>query len=281
VFFVRDFIVYLNFGWCVVRGAVMVSLGCMGGVSVAWAAEADKLPSVVQDSSFSKLASAPSPQADKEHWTGSLGMGVTAQRGNTESSQGSLTAEAVRELHDSRMLANALFVRSVTRDGTKTDSGTADARAERNLSENIFGFVGAGYERDTAQGIDSRGNVSTGVGVRAFNEPRLDLNLYTGADLAAEKKVHEDAVTSGSEALFGTELRYKLSDTAHLSHRMLYYPNSVGGGGKRLIMQGELNSRLTEHFGLQLAALMKYRENPAEDHKHTDTVLFSGFTANF
>jgi putative salt-induced outer membrane protein YdiY len=261
--------------------SVSLALGLMMFWSVAQADDEPKLPSAVRDSSFSKLASVPKTDADKEHWVGSLGMGFTLKHGNSNSSEGSLSAEAERDLHDSRMVANAMFVRSTSSDGSKSDSGTADFRAERNLSANIFGFVGTGYERDTDQGIDARGNVSTGLGVRAFNEPRLDVNLYSGADYAVEKKIHDDSVVSGVEALVGSEVRYTLSDTAKLTHRVLFYPNSVGGGGKRMVMQGELNSRLTERFGLQLAALVKYRENPADDRKHMDTVLYSGVTANF
>lgn len=239
-----------------------------------------KLPSALQDDDFSRFASAPKPDADKRHWTGSIAAGVTLQRGNTNSSQGSLSMDAERDLRDSRFIANGMFVRSTESDGTHAESATADLRAERNASERMFGFAGIGYERDTAQDLSGRASLSTGLGVHALNEKIYTLNLYGGVAYTVERQTNA-STDRGFEPLMGSEFKWQISDTAGFSNRIVIYPNAIGGGGKRITVQSELTTRITERIGLQIAALQKYRENVTDSHKHTDTSLFAGVTTNF
>ena len=239
-----------------------------------------KLPSAVQDDDFSRFASAPKTDSDKKHWTGSLSAGVTLQRGNTNSSQGSMSAEAERDLRDSRLIANGMFVRSTESDGTHAESATLDFRGERNISDNIFGFAGPSYERDTAQDLSGRSTLSTGLGLRALKDERYNLNLYGGVAYTIERDAHS-STDRGFEPLLGSEFKMQISETASFSNRIVIYPNAVGGGGKRVTVQSELTTRITRRIGLQIAALQKYRENVTDSHKHTDTSLFTGLTTNF
>lgn len=239
-----------------------------------------KLPSAVQDDDFSKFASAPKTDADKRHWSGSIAAGVTLQRGNTNSSQGSVTTEAERDLRDSRFLASGMFVRSTESDGTHAESATADFRGERNVSENMFGFAGIGYERDTAQDLSGRGSINTGLGVHALDREPYKLNLYGGIAYTIERDAHS-STDRGFEPLLGSEFKWQISETASFANKIVIYPNAIGGGGKRVTMQSELTTRITRHIGLQIAALQKYRENVLDSHKHTDTSLFTGITTNF
>lgn len=239
-----------------------------------------KLPSAVRDEDFSKFASAPKTDADKRHWMGSIAAGVTLQRGNTNTSQGSVTAEAERDLRDSRFLASGMFVRSTESDGTHAESATTDMRAERNISETMFGFAGIGYERDTAQDLSGRGSLNTGLGAHVLDQEPCKLNLYGGVAYTVEREAH-NSTDRGFEPLFGSEFRWQISETASFANKIVIYPNAIGGGGKRVTVQSELTTRITQRIGLQIAALQKYRENVLDSHKHTDTALFTGITTNF
>lgn len=259
--------------------AVLAALSLAGGLPLAQAQDQPELPKAVADPLFKKLAQPPELKSSSGKWEGSLGMGLTARRGSSNSTEGSLSFDALREMRDSRLLANAIVVRSSENGERSGDTADADFRGERNLSEQMFGFAGLNAERDGLQDLSLRGSLSSGVGVRWYNTEDLTLNVYSGLAYSWERyRTESDA--RGVEALLGSEFRYQLSPTSRVTHRMVVYPDSVGGG-TRYAMQGDLTTRINERFGLQLAVLQKYREKVRNANSHADTVVFTGITAGF
>ncbi|GAB2893058.1 hypothetical protein GCM10027046_22490 [Uliginosibacterium flavum] len=237
-------------------------------------------PKVVADPLFKKLARAPELKEESSgKWEGSFGLGLTMRRGSSNSTEGSLSLDAVREMRDSRLLANAIAVRSAENGERSGDTANADFRGERNISEHMFGFAGAGAERDMLQDLSLRGSLSSGVGVHWLNTEALTLNVYGGLAYSWERYRNEPDAR-GFEGVLGSELRYELSPTSRITHRMVVYPDSVGGG-TRYAMQGDLTTRINSHFGLQVAVLQKYREKVRAENSHADTVLFTGITTAF
>lgn len=243
-------------------------------------AEKEKLPPAVRDPLFSKLAQEPEIKEDSSgKWEGALGLGFTARRGASSTNQGSLSLEAERNMRDSRLLANVIAVRS-SKDGERSsDTLNSDLRGERKFGERSFGFLGLGIERDGLQDMTVRGSLSSGLGLRWLDSDSLKLSLYGGLAYSQEH-YRTSSDIKGLEVLLGTELRYTLSASSHISHRLVIYPDSISGGA-RYAMQGDLTTRINSHFGLQLAVLQKYREKVSNQNSHADTVLFTGITAGF
>lgn len=237
-------------------------------------------PKAVKDSMFNKLAQEPEIKDESSgKWEGSLGLGLTLRRGSTSSNQGSFSLDAERNMRESRLTANVLAVRNSENGTRSSDTATADFRGERKLDENSFGFAGIGLERDGLQDLTLRNSVSSGLGYRWFNDEEFSVNLYGGLAYSVEQyRTHDDA--RGVEALIGSELHYQISPTSRFSQRVVAYPDSVNGGA-RFALQGELNTRINAHFGLQLAVLQKYRERVSDQNAHSDTVFFTGITAGF
>lgn len=238
-----------------------------------------ELPDAVADPVFRKLAQEPEIKKGSGEWDGSLGLGFTLRRGSRNSSEGSLSLDALREMQDSRLLANLIAVRSAENGERSGDTAQGEFRGERRISERMFGFAGLGGERDAQQDMIFRSTLSSGVGVRWVNTPAMNFNLYGGLAYSAER-YSQDKTEKGLELLLGTELRYELSDTSRITHRLLAYPDSVSGGA-RLAVQADLTTRINAHFGLQLALLQKYRETVRNENSHLDTVFFTGITAGF
>lgn len=241
--------------------------------------EAADTPDAISDPLFKKLARPPELKDGSGKWEGSLGAGFTLRRGSNNSTQGSVSLDAVRHMRDSRLLANALAVRSTQNGERSGDTANADFRGERNLSERLFGFAGLGAERDGLQDLSLRGSLSSGVGAHWLDIKDLSMNIYGGLAYSWERYRNE-ADARGVEVLLGSEIRYALSPSSRLSHRMVVYPDSVGGG-TRYAMQGDLSTRINSHFSLQVALLQKYREKVRNQNSHSDTVVFTGINTSF
>ncbi|MGC3962219.1 MAG: DUF481 domain-containing protein [Rhodocyclaceae bacterium] len=230
------------------------------------------------DPAFNNLAS--SPKGGNGHWVGSLGFGMTVSRGNSDSTQASLSADAVRALRDSRIALHGLFIRNTSNGDTTADNDLAEARYERNFAQAWFGFGDATFERDPFKDLDLRQTYGTGAGYRLLRAEGLQLNVYAGLAYTFEDhKVASDA--KGVEPMIGNDFTYALSETATLSQRWVLFPNTVGVGGVRSVFQIDLSTKITDRFGLQLSVLNKFREKVLSGEKKSDTIIFTGITANF
>lgn len=258
---------------------LLLSLGLLSCAPALYAQDLPDLPSAVEDPLFRKLAHEPEIKKGSGKWEGSLGLGFTARRGSKNSTEGSISLDALREMRDSRLLVNVLGVRSAEDGERSGDTAQGEFRGERRISEHMFGFAGLGGERDPQQDMTLRASLSSGVGVRWLNTATSSFNLYGGLAYSTER-YREGASEKGLELLLGTELRVDISDTSRITQRFVVYPDSVGGGA-RFAMQGELNTRINAHFGLQLALLQKYREKVRTEGSNLDTVFFTGLTAGF
>lgn len=258
---------------------VLLAALCLPLLAQAQEPGLPETPQAVEDPLFKKLAQAPELKGSSGKWEGALGLGLTLRRGASNSTEGSLSLDALREMRDSRLLANAIAVRSSSNGERSGDTGSADFRGERNINEQMFGFAGFNTERDGLQDLSLRGSLSSGVGVRWLKTESLSLNVYAGLAYSWER-YRDEPDARGVEGVLGSELRYELSPTSRITHRAVVYPDSVGGG-LRYAMQGDLTTRINAHFGLQVAVLQKYREKVRAENSHADTVVFTGITTAF
>lgn len=237
------------------------------------------LPSQVKDPLFNNLARAPEIDTPSDKWNGSFGLGITLQQGSTNSSQGSMTLDAVRTTANRRLLANVIAVRGTENGERDTDNINADFRSERSFGQDMFGYLALGAERDGVQELQSRGSAGGGLGSHLFASDTLSFNAYIGIAYS-EERYRGEAASRGIEGLLGSELRYDISEHSRFTHRLVVYPDSVSGG-TRFAMQGALSTRINSTLGLQVAMLQKYREKVRGDATNLDTIVFTGITAGF
>lgn len=230
------------------------------------------------DPAFNYFANA--PVGGDGRWKGTLGFGMTLTKGNSNSTQASLTAEATRVLRDSRMVLRTLLFRNTNNGDTTVDNDQGTARYERNFAKAAFGFGDVTLERDPFRDLQLRQSYAGGTGYRFLQRENIQLNIYGGVAYTIEDKVAgEDA--SGWEPMVGNDFSYKLSDTATIAQRWVLFPTTVGGGGVRSVFQIDLNTKISGRFGLQVSFLNKYRQHVRATEKSSDSILFTGVTASF
>ncbi|MEC5398341.1 DUF481 domain-containing protein [Uliginosibacterium sp. H1] len=213
-------------------------------------------------------------------WNGSLGLGFTINRGNNNSTQGSLFGDATRSREQDRAVFRGLAVRNSNKGQTTDDNANLGGRYERNMSEQTFGYGDILFERDARQDLELRQSYSTGLGYRLVRTDRNQLNLYAGVGYVIEDndvKPNE----SGLELQFGEDFAYALTDSSKITQRFIVVPKSVGQGGARYAFQIDLSTKIVDKLGLQLSALQKYRENVLPNQKKSDLTIFTGVTAKF
>jgi putative salt-induced outer membrane protein YdiY len=221
-----------------------------------------------------------SPESGDGRWKGALGFGMTINRGNTNSTQASLSADATRTLRDSRLILRALLIRATNESDTTADNDLGEARYERNFARTWFGFGGVTLERDPFRNLELRQSYALGSGYRVMRQEDFQLNVYGGIAYSLEnRKTSDDA--RGWEPVVGNDLTYRLSENASITQRWALFPNTVGGGGIRSVFQMDINTKLSGRFGLQLSVLNKYRQYVQDQEKNSDTVIFTGITARF
>ncbi len=258
---------------------LILSFTALAFVPAVHAQDTPDLPSAVQDSMFLKLAAEPELKGGTGKWKGSFGAGLTMRRGSSNSTEGSLSLDGTRVMRDSRLVATALAVRSSENGERSGDTANGDFRGERRLDEKLFGFAGLGAERDAMQDMTFRSSLSSGIGTRLIEQDSTTLNLYGGLAYSMERYTTGES-PKGVETLLGSEFMHQLTAGSRITHRLVLYPDSVSGG-TRFAMQGDLTTTITEHFGLRLSVLHKYREKVRNENSHVDTVFFTGITANF
>jgi putative salt-induced outer membrane protein len=221
-----------------------------------------------------------SPQSGDGRWKGTLGFGMTLNKGNSESTQASLAADANRTLRDSRILFHALLIHSTSGGDTTVDSDLGEARYERNFAEAAFGYGDITLERDPFRDLNLRQSYAGGLGYRLLKREDSQLNAYVGVSYTLEdRKAAEDA--RGWEPTIGNDFTYTISETASIAQRWVLFPTTVGNGGVRSVFQIDLNMKLVGRVGVQISFLNKYRQRVAQGEKSTDSILFTGITAGF
>ncbi len=213
-------------------------------------------------------------------WTGSLGLGATFSRGNTDSSQVSMNGDATRTTLANRIVMNGIAIRARS-NGTETaDNFLVSGRYEKNLSTEWFGFGEANYERDKFADLSLRQTYAAGAGYRFYETPNLKLNLYSGAAQIYENNfLRED--THGVELLVGNDLTYNLSENAVFKQSIAYYPEMTSNRGGHYIFQSSLSSKLIGPLALQVSLIHKYRKNVLPGDKNYDTLLTTGVSMKF
>ncbi|MDQ8023369.1 MAG: DUF481 domain-containing protein [Moraxellaceae bacterium] len=213
-------------------------------------------------------------------WNGSLGLGFTLNRGNNNSTQGSLFGDATRSRVQDRAVFRGLAIRNSNNGKTTDDNSNLGGRYERNVTESAFGYGDLLFERDARQDLELRQSYSTGAGYRVFNTDRTQFNLYAGVAYVIEDNVVKPN-ESGVELQFGEDFAYALTDSSKITQRFIVVPKSVGQGGARYAFQIDLSTKIVDKLGLQLSVLHKYRENVLPNQKQSDLTVFTGVTAKF
>lgn len=213
-----------------------------------------------------------------ENWSGRGELGAFRSTGN--SSNTGLTAGLTlkREGIDWRhkLTGRADYQRS---DGVTTrEQFFASYEPSYKLSDRLFAYALAQYERDRFQGFSARYAVSGGLGYQIIDRPDLQLSAKAGPAYRITRfadGTSEDRLA----ALMGLDFDWDITDRLKLTHDT----NAVAeaGGSATVLVDGRntslqfvtgLNAKISEDLSARFSYAIEHDSNPPPGAVRTDTL---------
>ncbi len=146
------------------------------------------------------------------------------------------------------------------------------------LSERLFVYGLAQYERDRFQGFSARYAVSGGIGYKFIDEPDIQLSMKAGPAYRVTDFTSGES-ESRIAALLGLDFDWTISDRLKLTHDT----NAVAetGGSAQLIVDGNntslnfvtgLNAKISDRVSARASYAIEYDSNPPPGAVQTDTL---------
>lgn len=215
-------------------------------------------------------------------WSGGVELGLVATSGNTETTTFRFKANGERKWEQSRLKLEAGVLRVEETDRTLTALGTPDdfvviedestgltaesyhlrGRYERDLSERMFAYGGAGWERDELAGIDNRFTVAGGLGNVWAAREDFESSTHYGLTYTRE----EPTLGAADEFLgvrLGWDLLWKLTETTTFTNNLVVDQNLDDTDDLRAEELAALAVAMTERLALKVSAQLKLDNQPA------------------
>ncbi len=216
-------------------------------------------------------------------WTGSGALGVVATSGNTETSSISGRLEADREWASGTLRLTAAALRAekteterraigATPDDVRiveisdteptAESYSAAGQYDRELTERLFAFGSAGWERDELAGIADRSTVGAGLGHVWADREELESRTSYGVTYTREEG------TSGLEQDFAGlrvswDYRRLLTETTTYTHALVVNENLDDTDDLRADLLASIAVAMTERLALEVSGQVKFDNQPA------------------
>lgn len=147
-----------------------------------------------------------------------------------------------------------------------------------NVSDRLFLYGLAQYERDRFQGFSARYAVSGGIGYQIIDTPDIQLSAKAGPAYRVTEFVGGDS-ESRFAGLLGIDFDWTITDRLKLTHDT----NAVAetGGSATLIVDSSntsltlatgLNAKISDSVSARLSYTIEYDSNPPEGAVQTDTL---------
>lgn len=216
-------------------------------------------------------------------WRANIGLSASYASGNTESTNLSLKAEAVRATSADRVTANARALHGST-DGTRTAALLGfGGRYGYNVSARTYAFGQADYLRDELANLKMRLSAAGGIGYKLIDEEKQNLDVFAGLGYSHEE-YFDPTVVAGSlrtsyghaEILLGQESSHQLTDTTRFRQKLVLYP-SLGDPGE---FRGEFDAgiavAINRTMDLTVGVNYRYNSDPGTGLANSDLLVLTG-----
>lgn len=232
------------------------------------------------------------PKPDGE-WRGLAGLSFTSVSGNSENSSLGLNADAVRQTDQDKLSLYGQYLRAEAK-VAGTTAKTSDllrlgGKYDWNVTDRVYAFGTAGFERDKIARIDSRFLLGGGAGYKVISTEDTTFDVFGGLNLRADRYSAPGVTIENSlkrsytalEMQLGEESTHKLSDSTSFRQRFVIYPNLSEFGEFRAVFDAGLIVSMTDRFKLTLSAINRYDSQATDPIKKNDLILFAGVSYAF
>lgn len=214
-------------------------------------------------------------------WKGNLGLAYLATSGNTETESFGLDFKLERRPDPWGFEVTALFNRAED-EGVKTaERYLAGGRAKRALDERWELFGGLSGEKDEFSGFKLRAIAEAGAVYKALQGPTHLLSFDGGLTWTDEDRIDPEPDADWFGAVVGLSYEWKVSDTASLTQRLVYYPNFDDSDDWRLNSDTGLQASISSALAVKVSYEVRYRNEPIASNDDTDTTSKVSLVVNF
>jgi putative salt-induced outer membrane protein YdiY len=217
-------------------------------------------------------------------WVGTLDLGYSLARGNAETENFTLNANANRATSRDKISVyyTQIFASSET---AGVNATTANAKRggiaySLNFTPRWFVFGSVDLEQDQFQNLDLRFAPAGGIGYHIIETERTQFDAVLGGSLNREFFTSGRNRTSG-EILVGEELTHKFNSVTSLHERLAFFPNLSSTGNYRMNFDMTVATAIRKWFSWQFTASDRYLTNPDPGRKKNDILFATGLRLNF
>lgn len=221
-------------------------------------------------------------------WSGETGFSFVATSGNSDTQTIGLNAKLVRRPDPWGLELSTGWIRAEQEGETTAERLTAHSRAERKLADKWSLFGGLSAEQDKFAGYDLRAIAEAGATYQLLVRPRHKLGVdggltWTDEDLIMTTIEGEETSESRSFAggVLGISYEWKISETASLSERLVWFPNFEESGNWRGTSKTTVKAALTSRLALNLGYELRYQNEPVPGFEDTDTTTTASLVLSF
>ncbi len=224
-----------------------------------------------------------SEQHEYGAWGGYLDSGLSLSRGNSDTTNFTLGANAVRATEKSKttIFATSLYSKSDVLGLSTTTASAINAglRYDRNLSDRMFAFAFTNFDHDRFQELDLRNVLGGGLGYHAVKTANTTFDLSGGATFNQE--YFTTLTRKSAEVVAGEALDHKLNGAVSLHERLDFYPNVTDLGQYRVVFDTAAITKLAKFLSWQVDVSDRYESNPLFGLKGNDLLLTTGIRVTF
>jgi putative salt-induced outer membrane protein len=220
------------------------------------------------------------PKPDGE-WRGGIGLSAAAARGNTETTNLGLNADAIRQSTNDKLgfYLQDIFASSKNAAGEKSLSAQIfriGGKYDRDITDRLYGFGGIDFEHDKLAGVKQRILPQGGVGFHVIKSEPTTFDVFSGIAYN-ETKSYTDPTTRKAELLLGEESIHKISASTAFRQRLaIYAPFSDLSDKYRIQFDAGLTTAVIGGWNLVVNYTFRHNNAPPAGRKKDDSLLFTG-----
>lgn len=222
----------------------------------------------------------------KEEWTGSITVGGSLARGNTNADNLNAAFNLVRRGEKDRITVDGGFlygrehVPGVAGKHETENDWFVGAKYDYFFTKKVYGYANARVERDLIADVDLRLTPGVGAGYNWVDQP--DFKFYTEGGVSWLYRSYRNDGTNESVALrLAYHLDKKLNEHVSLFHNLEYYPALDRIDNYFFDADAGIRASITKTMFTELKIREQYDSAPAPGKGRNDTRFILGVGWNF
>lgn len=213
-------------------------------------------------------------------WTGNVTVAANLQSGNTDRTNASVGADAVRKTVQDRYSLKYLFNYAEEDDATTARNTYGTGKYDHFFTEKYYGYLSAELLNDEFKDLNLRTVVGPGAGYQIWDDQVKELLVEGGVSYFSEdldEGKDDDWITGRVSG----DLKYTYREKIVIGEQIIIYPALEDTGEFQLRNEVSLSSALYAGWSLKLANILEYDSEPPEDVDKSDWNWLLGLQYGF